>query len=266
MKKIVVASHKGGTAKTSSLLHLAAALTLYHKKKCLLVDSDSQGNLSMSLGFDLDDHDSLPGVLRGEKQLSEVIKTTSIKGLDLVIGNSHLNMIESMPPLLTDAYSHERLRKALSEVEDQYDYCFIDVPSALGWLCSSACYASDYAFVATTPEPFSVLAMDQLSGFFESVQKNHDLQVFGVLFSMWDKRGSTNEAAEEAINTYFPGLIFNSKIRRDKAVSDAVYQSAPVFKTKWRSRAGEDYKALAKEVLARLKKMEKANSKKVVNV
>ena len=266
MKKITVASFKGGTAKTSSVLHIAAALALFNKKKCLVVDSDPQANLSTGLGFSPDDLDALPAVLQDEKSIQEVIKKTNIPGLDIITGNSYLDQIESTVPLVSDAYSHERLRKALALVDQDYDFCFIDIPPSLGWLCRSAFYAADYSFISTTPEPYSVLAMERLAKYHETINRNHSLRVLGVLLSMWDERGAINDALIEEIEAYFPGKIFDTKVRRDKSVSTAVLSGNPVFSVKKGSRAGEDYKALAKEIVKRISKLKDVELEAVAGV
>jgi chromosome partitioning protein len=110
MKKITVSSFKGGTAKTSTSLHLGAALAKYHKKKVLLIDFDAQANLTTGLGFDPDEHDSLAAVLQGSKKIQDVILHTSVAGLDLIPADTWLERVETTDKLAQDRYSHERLK------------------------------------------------------------------------------------------------------------------------------------------------------------
>ena len=94
MHKIAVSSFKGGTAKTSTSLHLGAALARFHKKKVLLIDLDAQANLTTGLGYDPDAQDSMAPVLQGQKKLKEVILPTSVKNLDLIPADTWLERVE----------------------------------------------------------------------------------------------------------------------------------------------------------------------------
>jgi len=256
MITITTASFKGGTGKTSITLHLAAALSLFHGKKCLLIDSDPQANLSSALGFSPDNLNALPKVLQEEKQIKEVVNGTAIANVDIVLANTYLDQIELMAPLANDSYSHERLREALLFVQKEYDFCFIDIPPSLNWLCRSAFYASNYSIIAAEPEPFSILAMERLAKYHETINKHHKLDVLGVVLSMWDERGSINSAIIEGIEVSFPGKIFDVKIRRDKSIPRAVLDGKPVFFTDKNSRAGDDYTNLVNEVIHKLEKQQ----------
>ena len=88
---IAVSSFKGGTAKTSTALHIGSALSKFHKKNVLLVDFDAQANLTTGLGFDPDEHDSMAEVLKSNKKLSDVIRKTSFKNLDLIPADTWLD-------------------------------------------------------------------------------------------------------------------------------------------------------------------------------
>src|ERR1700733_13159919 len=94
MKAIATSSFKGGTAKTSTALHLGAALSMFHDKKILLIDCDPQANLTTGLGFDPDENDSMATVLQGTKKTEEVIKSTDIKNLDLIPADTWLERVE----------------------------------------------------------------------------------------------------------------------------------------------------------------------------
>lgn len=111
MKVIAISSFKGGTAKTSTTLHVGSALARFHNKKVLLVDFDSQANLTLGLGFDPDSCDSLAPVFLGEKPVSDVLLKTAIPGLDLIPADTWLERVEVRSPLAQDRYSHEKLKK-----------------------------------------------------------------------------------------------------------------------------------------------------------
>jgi chromosome partitioning protein len=112
MRTFTFCSFKGGTSKTSTALHIGAFLAKYHKKKVLLVDFDSQANLSIGLGIGPDNLKTMVPVLQGQGAIKDVIQETSIKGLHLIPANAYLDGIERTPQLGNDPYAHERLRRA----------------------------------------------------------------------------------------------------------------------------------------------------------
>lgn len=265
MKTFVFCSFKGGTAKTSSSLHLGACLAKYHKKKVLLIDFDSQANLSTGLGLGPDELNTMVPVLRGEKSIKDVIHKTSISNLDLVPANTYLDGIESTSPLVSDLYAHERLRKSIANLE--YDFCFIDTPPSLGWLTQSAFFAANHSIICAVGEPYSILAMNRLKEYHQSIQAHHEMNCMGVILTFWDGRSSTNEVFLDSIEKSFPNLVFNAKVRRDISVSRAILQGKSVVEVAENSRACQDYKDLAKEFLSRIcpKTSAKNTLKKLVN-
>ena len=179
MKKktiIAVCSFKGGTAKTSTTLHLGASLAAQHNKKTLLIDFDSQANLTTGLGFDPDEFDSLAPVLQGSKSINEVILQTEVKKLDLIPADTWLERVEVTGPLASDRYSHERLREVIDPLD--YDFIIIDTPPSLCWLTESSLIAANQALVCATPEFYSVKGLERLSLFIENLSQasNHKLQ------------------------------------------------------------------------------------------
>ena len=251
MRTFVFCSFKGGTAKTSSALHIASCVAKHHKKRVLLIDFDSQANLSAGIGIGPDSLDTMVPVLQGKKKLLEVIQATCIPSLDIVPSNTFLDGIETTSPLVSDLYAHERLRRSLVGLD--YDFCFIDTPPSLGWLTQSAFYAANHSIICAVPEPYSILAMNRLKDYHLELQERHSITCMGVILSFWDDRGAANNAFLEAIQLSFPGAIFQSKIRRDISVSRAILQGRPVIETDPKSRAALDYQDLSLEFLSKLK-------------
>ncbi len=256
MKKqiLAVSSFKGGTAKTSTSLHLGAALAKYHKKKVLLVDFDAQANLTMGLGLDPDDVDSMAPVLLGTKEVKEVIQKTCIPNLDLVPADTWLERVEVTGALAADRYSHERLKNILSEVN--YDYILIDTPPSLCWLTESALIAANHAIVCATCEFYSVKGLERLSEFMNTIAERHPMEILGVVISFWNSRAKNNGGFLKVIDKSFPGACFDTKVRRDVSVSSATVFGKPIFevpKLEKVSRASQDYIDLTKEIIQRLK-------------
>lgn len=250
MQTIAISSFKGGTAKTSTTLHLGAALAKFHKKKVLLIDFDAQANLTTGLGFDPDENDSMANVLQGNKTLKDVIKPTATSRLDIVPADTWLERIEVSGALAADRYSHERLRDILTPAD--YDFIIIDTPPSLCWLTESALIAAHHTLICATPEFYSVKGLERLAQFVESISQRHPLNILGVVLSFWNDRGKNNTAFLDVIERTFPTKLLNTKIRRDISVSEASIYGKPLFETAPTSRAAEDYTAISKEILKRL--------------
>lgn len=250
MPRIAVSSFKGGTAKTSTSLHLGAALAKFHQQKVLLIDFDAQANLTAGLGYDPDAQDSTASVLQGIKTIQEVILPSGIANLDLIPADTWLERVEVSGSLAADRYSHERLKQVLSPLK--YDTIIIDTPPSLCWLTESALIAADYSLVCVTPEFYSIKGLQRLSQFMQSIADRHALQVLGVALSFWNPRGKSNQAFLEIIENTFPGKMLQTKVRRDISVSEASIFGKPLFETAPKSRASEDYISLTKELLTRM--------------
>lgn len=250
MQAIAVSSFKGGTAKTSTVLHLGAALAKFHKKKVLLIDFDAQANLTTGLGFDPDENDSMAPVLQGTKQIQDVIKPTVQPKLDIVPADTWLERIEVTGQLAANRYSHELLRDIIAPLD--YDFVLIDTPPSLCWLTESALIAAHHTLVCVTPEFYSVKGLMRLSQFMDNVNQRHPLNILGVLLSFWNTRGKNNSAFLDVIETTFPNKLLKSKVRKDILISEASIHGKPVFLLDPKTRASEDYATLSKEILKRL--------------
>ena len=252
---LTVSSFKGGTAKTSTTLHVGSCLAKFHKKKVLLIDFDAQANLTLGLGFDPDNYDSMAPVLQGTKTLREIIQKTTISGLDLVPADTWLERVELTGALAQDRYSHEKLKNIIKETN--YDYIFIDTPPSLSWLTESALIAATHALVCTTSEFYSVKGLERLQQFMHTIGERHPMEILGVVLSFWNSRGKNNDAFLDIINKTFPEKCFNAKVRKDIAVSEASVFGKPLFeipKMAAVSRAAQDFRSLTEEIVARLKK------------
>jgi chromosome partitioning protein len=250
MKIIAISSFKGGTAKTSTSLHLGAALAKFHKKKVLLIDFDSQANLTTGLGFDPDEQDSLAPVLQGEKSIEEVIISTDIPNMDLIPADTWLERVEVTGALAADRYSHERLKLILKKLS--YDFILIDTPPSICWLTESSIIAAHHSLICATPEFYSVKGLQRLAIFLNNMSERHSLSVLGVAISFWNPRGKSNAEFEKVIEKTFPKKLLSSRVRRDIAISEASIYGKPIFNTAPKSRASQDYQSLTKELLTRL--------------
>jgi chromosome partitioning protein len=250
MKIISISSFKGGTAKTSTALHIGAALALFHQKKVLLIDFDAQANLTTGLGFDPDEQDSMAPVLQGEKTLQEVILKTCVPNMDIIPADTWLERVEVSGSLAADRYSHERLKEILRDLP--YDVVLIDTPPSLCWLTESSLIAAHFSLVCATPEFYSVKGLQRLSLFINNISERHGTKVMGVALSFWNPRGKSNDAFLKVIEQTFPGKLLQAKVRRDIAVSEATIYGKPIFETAPNARASSDYMDLTSEILTRI--------------
>jgi chromosome partitioning protein len=250
MKVISISSFKGGTAKTSTALHIGSALALFHKKRVLLIDFDAQANLTTGLGFDPDEQDSMAPVLQGEKPIQEVILPTCIENMHIIPADTWLERVEVSGSLAADRYSHERLKEILRNLP--YDVVLIDTPPSLCWLTESSFIASNYSLVCATPEFYSVKGLQRLALFINNISERHGTKVLGVALSFWNPRGKSNDAFLKVIEQTFPGKLLHSKVRRDIAVSEATIYGKPIFETAPQARASKDYTDLTSEILTRI--------------
>jgi len=250
MQIIAISSFKGGTAKTSTILHVGAALAKFHNKRVLLIDFDAQANLTTGLGFDPDEQDSMATVLQGEKKIEQVILSTATPNLFLIPADTWLERVEVTGALAADRYSHERLKQILLPLD--YDFILIDTPPSLCWLTESALIAAQHSLISATPEFYSMKGLQRLSIFLNNVAERHSLSILGISLSFWHSRGKSNEEFKKIIENIFPKKLLSSKIRRDIAISEASIYGKPIFETSPKSRASEDYKELTKELLSRM--------------
>lgn len=246
---IAISSFKGGTAKTSTAIHVGAALAKFNKKKVLLIDFDAQANMTTGLGLDPDEHESIAPVLQGTKAIHNVICKTEMKNIDLIPADTWLERVEVTGTLAADRYSHEKLKEVLSPL--QYDFIIIDTPPSLCWLTESALIAANHSLICATPEFYSVKGLERLSDFIHSLGQRHPLNVLGVALSFWNTRGKSNHAFLEVIEKTFPKKVLKTKIRRDISVSEASVYGKPLFDTAPKSRAAQDYMNLTKEIVRR---------------
>jgi chromosome partitioning protein len=250
MNIITVCSFKGGTAKTSIALNVGAAFTKFHNKRVLMIDFDAQANLTAGLGLDPDNHDSLAAVLQENKQIEEVIIPTEHENLDLIPADTWLERVEITGVLASDRYSHEKLKKTIEPLN--YDIIIIDTPPSLCWLTESALIACNNALVCATPEFYSIKGLQRLSFFMHYISERHPFELLGVALSFWNPRGKSNENFLQVIEDTFPEKVLQTKIRRDIAVSEASIHGKPIFDTRPKSRAAEDFNGLTEELLNKM--------------
>ena len=250
---ISVANQKGGVGKTTTTVNLGASLA-FVGKKILLVDSDAQGNATSGMGIRKPDvtHD-IYDVLVNEVPIQDAIYPTSRENLDIVPATLQLAGAEIE---LTSMMAREsRLKMALNEVKDQYDFILIDCPPSLGHLTINAFTASDSILIPVQCEYYALEGLSQLLNTVRLVQKhfNPELEIEGVLLTMYDARTNLGAEVVEEVRRYFQEKVYDTIIPRNIRLSEAPSHGLSIIDYVIRSKGAEVYQALAKEVLTREK-------------
>jgi chromosome partitioning protein len=243
---IAFANQKGGVAKTTSTLNLAAALS-EQDYRVLCIDMDPQGNLTMSQGLNPDSIDrSMFDVLVHRLPIENVIENQEI---DLAVSSIDLAGAELA---LSSMIGRERaLEKALTAVKENYDYILIDTPPSLGLLTINALVASDHVIVPVQCEYLSLRGLVQLENTLSMIRENlnPNVEIMGILPTMFDRRTLHAREAVEILEENFGDLVFKTRIKKTIRYAEAPVKGTSVLKYDPTGKAANAYRDLAKEVL-----------------
>jgi chromosome partitioning protein len=255
---IAIANQKGGVGKTTTCINLSASLAAM-KQRVLLVDLDPQGNATMGSGIDKHDVErSIYDVLVNRAPLSQVVCRAQESGFDVLPANSDLTAAEV--ELLNVDGRERRLRAALLEGGQNYDYVLIDCPPSLNMLTLNGLVAADSVLIAMQCEYF---ALEGLSALLDTISRvvnsvNSELVVDGILRTMYDPRNSLTNEVSSQLHNHFPDKVYRTVIPRNVRLAEAPSHGLPALHYDRYSRGSKAYMALAGEIIRRHEKSQAA--------
>ena len=234
-KKIIsVINQKGGVGKTTTVINLAAGLSM-KGKKILVIDLDPQGNATTGLGLSNNTTSDITiyNVLNGNKKISEVIQQTNYTNLHLITSNVDLSGLEV--ETAGDSRRAFKLKDELSAIlndsEALYDYIIIDCPPSLSLLTIMALVASQALVVPLQTEFFALEGLTQLMKTIERIKSNLNpsLDIRGILLTMFDKRNKLSSQVEIEARKYFKDKVYPTVVPRNVRLSEAPSHGMPVL-------------------------------------
>ncbi|MEM6792468.1 MAG: AAA family ATPase [Acidobacteriota bacterium] len=246
---VAVANQKGGVAKTTTSINLAACLGAL-EKKVLLVDCDPQGNATRGLGLSAESP-HLYHLLAGECSPEEATVTTEFAGLDVIPADRELVGVEV--EFVDQRRWEYRLREGLEPMRHRYDFIFLDCPPSLGHLTVNALTASDQVLVPLQAEYFALEGISELVATIRRVQSrlNSDLEIGGILLTMVDPRTNLSQDVAQEARNFFENRVFDAVIPRNIRLAEAPSHGLPILQYDIKSRGADAYLAAAREFMRR---------------
>ena len=234
-KRIIsVINQKGGVGKTTTVINLAAGLSM-KGKKILVIDLDPQGNATTGLGLSntTDSETTIYSVLNGEKKISDVIQQTRFNNLNLITSNVDLSglEVETAGDSRRAFKLKDELASILNDSKPLYDYIIIDCPPSLSLLTIMALVASDALVVPLQTEFFALEGLTQLMKTIERIKTNLNpsLEIRGILLTMFDKRNKLSGQVEVEARNYFKEKVYATAVPRNVRLSEAPSHGIPVL-------------------------------------
>jgi chromosome partitioning protein len=250
-RKLAIVNQKGGVGKTTTAVNLSAGLAAADRKT-LLVDLDPQTNATAGLGVDYKNlKRSIYDVIVEEIPIEQTKCSTQLPFLDLV--PAHFDLVGAEAELVNLPERELRLHRALTSVENQYDFILIDCPPSLGLLTLNALAATHGVLIPLQCEYYALEGLAHLLKTIERVRNsvNHRLEIEGILLTMFDARTTLASQVKSEVERYLGGRLFGTVIPRNVRLSEAPSHGKPVILYDIRSAGAVAYLELAREVIQR---------------
>lgn len=250
-KALAIMNQKGGVGKSTTAVNLAAALA-EKKYKVLVVDFDPQGNTTSGLGVDKNTiGESIYDAILADVPSSSIIHETTSERVFIL--PSTIQLAGAEVELVSAIAREMRLKEALAPLRDSFDYILIDCPPSLGVLTINALTACDELLVPIQCEFYALEGVTKLLESMKMVKArlNPNLEIFGVLMTMYDTRTSLSKQVAEEVQNYFGDKMFKTMIPRNVRLSEAPSYGMSIIEYDKNSKGAEAYRNLAKEVIKR---------------
>lgn len=248
---ISIVNQKGGVGKTITAINLATALAAIDKKT-LIIDADPQGNATTSFAIEKNSYkDNLYSVLVTDSKAEDAILNTGIEGLDILI--SHIDLAAAEMDLVNLKNFRYRLKEKIRDIREKYDYIIIDCPPSLGLLTINALSASTSVLIPLQCEFFALEGLGHLMETIKMIKANlnKDLQISGVILTMYDKRNNLTEMVEEDVRGCLGDLVYTTVVPRNVRISEASSHGKPALVYDMYCAGSKAYLEVAKEFLYR---------------
>ncbi|MFQ5799063.1 MAG: ParA family protein [Bacteroidota bacterium] len=249
-KIITIANQNGGVGKTTTAVNLAACLAVA-ERPTLLVDTDPQANATSGLGINPDRGKTTYEVLLNGLSISEAIVPTQVPYLFAV--PSHIDLVGAEIEMVETEGRERVMRKALAPLPEQYEYILIDCPPSLGLLTVNALTAAHSVLIPVQCEYYALEGLGQLLNTITIIKKNlnPELEIEGVLLTMYDSRLRLSNQIVEEVKRYFGSKVFTTIVSRNVRLTEAPSFGKPIILYDALSTGTKNYMALAQEVLKR---------------
>ena len=246
---ISFANQKGGVGKTTTAVNIGASLATI-KRRVLLIDLDSQGNAGTGLGFVRSAHrQSIYGVIMGTVRAADNILTTAVPNLHIL--PSSIQLADAETELLDMERPQYRLRDALAEIIPYYDYILLDCPPTLGLVTINALTASNSVIIPMQCEFYALEGITHMVNSIRKIQQelNPELEILGVLLTMYSKQFALTKAVEEDVRKKFGDVVFKTVVPRNIRISEAPSHGKPALFYDFNSSGAQAYLRVATEVI-----------------